>query len=165
MADFIIGEDIEDSLTSEIEVELKECNAGLVKALSAAGITSLTPVQKECLPHGLAGKDLLAKAKTGTGKTLGAHPLTHPLSYITLYHPISPYIPLYHPISPYITLYHPIPPYTTLYHPISPYITLYHPKPPYTTLYHTISHCTTLHTLYRRFLNPCCRAANAVESL
>jgi len=39
-------------------------------ALAAAGITSLTPVQAATLPHLLAGKDCLAKAKTGTGKTM-----------------------------------------------------------------------------------------------
>lgn len=42
----------------------------LVRALIAAGIVQLTPVQVACLPHCLAGGDVLAKAKTGTGKTL-----------------------------------------------------------------------------------------------
>ena len=40
-----------------------------VQALSDAGVKELTPVQSECLPHCLAGIDVLAKAKTGTGKT------------------------------------------------------------------------------------------------
>ena len=35
-----------------------------------AGITQLTPVQEQCLPHLLSGSDCLAKAKTGTGKTV-----------------------------------------------------------------------------------------------
>lgn len=35
-----------------------------------AGITKLTPVQEQCLPHLLSGSDCLAKAKTGTGKTV-----------------------------------------------------------------------------------------------
>ena len=45
-------------------------SAPLVDALAAAGITSLTPVQEQSLPHLMAGRDILAKAKTGTGKTM-----------------------------------------------------------------------------------------------
>jgi len=41
----------------------------LLSALASAGVKELTPVQSECLPHCLDGKDVLAKAKTGTGKT------------------------------------------------------------------------------------------------
>lgn len=37
--------------------------------LELLGFTSMTPVQAESLPHSLAGKDVLAKAATGTGKT------------------------------------------------------------------------------------------------
>jgi ATP-dependent RNA helicase MSS116 len=43
----------------------------LVRALLDREVSALTPVQEACLPHCLAGKDVLAKAKTGTGKTLG----------------------------------------------------------------------------------------------
>jgi len=45
-------------------------SADIVTALVATGISSLTPVQREVLPLALAGKDVLAKAKTGTGKTM-----------------------------------------------------------------------------------------------
>src|SRR5438309_2058967 len=38
--------------------------------LAAAGFTTLTPVQAAAIPHALQGKDVLATAQTGTGKTL-----------------------------------------------------------------------------------------------
>ena len=38
-------------------------------ALADAGVEELTPIQSSVLPHVLAGADVLAKAKTGTGKT------------------------------------------------------------------------------------------------
>ena len=41
----------------------------LVTALADAGVDELTPIQIGVLPHVLAGADVLAKAKTGTGKT------------------------------------------------------------------------------------------------
>lgn len=50
--------------------QLEGINDRLIRPLVSAGITGLTPVQLACLPHCLAGEDVLAKAKTGTGKTL-----------------------------------------------------------------------------------------------
>ncbi len=41
----------------------------IVKALDAAGYTAPTPVQAAAIPPALAGRDLLATAETGTGKT------------------------------------------------------------------------------------------------
>jgi ATP-dependent RNA helicase RhlE len=45
-------------------------SAGLLHKLEAAGFTTPTPVQETAIPHGLAGKDIVATAQTGTGKTL-----------------------------------------------------------------------------------------------
>src|SRR3954471_18365319 len=45
-------------------------SAGLLHKLDAAGFTTPTPVQEAALPQGLAGKDIVATAQTGTGKTL-----------------------------------------------------------------------------------------------
>jgi ATP-dependent RNA helicase DeaD len=42
----------------------------LVKALAARGITSPTPVQASVIPLALQGGDLLAQARTGSGKTM-----------------------------------------------------------------------------------------------
>ncbi|HSM38398.1 MAG TPA: DEAD/DEAH box helicase [Candidatus Limnocylindrales bacterium] len=41
----------------------------LLRAVSAQGYTEPTPVQREAIPLVLAGRDLLAGAQTGTGKT------------------------------------------------------------------------------------------------
>ncbi|WP_024329354.1 DEAD/DEAH box helicase [Thioalkalivibrio sp. ALR17-21] len=43
----------------------------LLRALSAAGYTHPTPIQAGAIPEVLAGRDLLAAAQTGTGKTAG----------------------------------------------------------------------------------------------
>ena len=40
-----------------------------MEGLDAAGYEEATPVQQEVIPHILAGKDLIAAAQTGTGKT------------------------------------------------------------------------------------------------
>ncbi len=44
-------------------------HADLLKNLSALGYVSMTPIQAQSLPHILAGKDVIAQAKTGSGKT------------------------------------------------------------------------------------------------
>ncbi|MEO7663820.1 MAG: DEAD/DEAH box helicase, partial [Candidatus Limnocylindrales bacterium] len=41
----------------------------LLRAVAAQGYTEPTPVQAQAIPHVLAGRDLLAGAQTGTGKT------------------------------------------------------------------------------------------------
>ena len=41
----------------------------LLRAVQAQGYTDPTPVQREAIPLVLAGRDLLAGAQTGTGKT------------------------------------------------------------------------------------------------
>ena len=43
----------------------------IAEALSADGITHAFPIQQQCIPLALEGRDLIGQAKTGTGKTLG----------------------------------------------------------------------------------------------
>ena len=43
--------------------------APLLRAVAAEGYSEPTPIQRECIPHVLAGRDLLGCAQTGTGKT------------------------------------------------------------------------------------------------
>ncbi|HWG85000.1 MAG TPA: DEAD/DEAH box helicase [Deinococcales bacterium] len=43
---------------------------GVLAGLAARGFTTPTPIQAETLPHTLEGRDVLGRARTGTGKTL-----------------------------------------------------------------------------------------------
>ena len=45
--------------------------AELLRALADAGYTTPTPVQAQAIPVILQGRDILAGAQTGTGKTAG----------------------------------------------------------------------------------------------
>ena len=45
-------------------------NDQLKKALNQVGLVTATPVQQATLPPLLEGKDVVAKARTGTGKTV-----------------------------------------------------------------------------------------------
>ena len=45
-------------------------SAELQRKLALANFTTPTAIQAEAIPHALAGRDVLATAQTGTGKTL-----------------------------------------------------------------------------------------------
>ncbi|MCW5520443.1 DEAD/DEAH box helicase [Aureitalea sp. L0-47] len=56
-------------------------SAALLKAISKKGYTEPTPIQVKAIPQILSGRDLLASAQTGTGKTAGfALPILQKLS-------------------------------------------------------------------------------------
>ncbi|PYE48408.1 DEAD/DEAH box helicase [Deinococcus yavapaiensis] len=42
----------------------------LAELLASRGITEASPIQEQSLPHTFAGRDLIGRARTGTGKTL-----------------------------------------------------------------------------------------------
>ena len=46
-------------------------SAELLRAIEAKGYRQATPIQQKAIPLILAGKDILAGAQTGTGKTAG----------------------------------------------------------------------------------------------
>jgi len=43
----------------------------LLRAIADKGYRQATPIQQQAIPHILAGRDILAGAQTGTGKTAG----------------------------------------------------------------------------------------------
>ncbi|MCW2120682.1 DEAD/DEAH box helicase [Flavobacterium sp. 7A] len=56
-------------------------SAALLKAISKKGYTTPSPIQQKAIPPVLQGKDVLASAQTGTGKTAGfTLPVLHLLS-------------------------------------------------------------------------------------
>lgn len=48
-----------------------ELNTSILSALKSKGYTSATPIQAQAIPAILQGKDVMAAAQTGTGKTAG----------------------------------------------------------------------------------------------
>ena len=60
----------EDAGPPALTFESLGLGSELWRALSVKGIESPSPVQAAAIPVGLAGSDVLAQARTGTGKTL-----------------------------------------------------------------------------------------------
>jgi ATP-dependent RNA helicase DeaD len=57
-----------------------DLRAPILEALAEVGYETPSPIQAACIPHLLAGRDLLGEAQTGTGKTAAfALPLLHRL--------------------------------------------------------------------------------------
>ena len=49
--------------------EALQLNPEILRAVAACGYSTPTPIQEKSIPEILAGRDLLATAQTGTGKT------------------------------------------------------------------------------------------------
>jgi len=54
---------------SQTDFSTLKLSPALLKNVASLGYTSMTPIQAQSLPHILAGKDVIAQAKTGSGKT------------------------------------------------------------------------------------------------
>ncbi|PKQ43619.1 DEAD/DEAH box helicase [Confluentibacter flavum] len=63
----------------------------LLKAISKKGYSTPSPIQQKAIPHILQGKDILASAQTGTGKTAG---FTLPLLHLLSENPKEKYSPI-----------------------------------------------------------------------
>lgn len=55
--------------TTDVKFSQLSLDDRLLKSLNEHGLTHCTPIQAECLPITLAGKDVAGQAQTGTGKT------------------------------------------------------------------------------------------------
>ncbi|GAA0340765.1 DEAD/DEAH family ATP-dependent RNA helicase [Morganella psychrotolerans] len=67
-------------MTTETELSFAEIglSADLLTALDDLGYEKPSPIQQECIPHLLAGRDVLGMAQTGSGKTAAfGLPLLH----------------------------------------------------------------------------------------
>jgi superfamily II DNA/RNA helicase len=67
----------------------------ILRAIEDTGYTTPTPIQAQAIPHVLAGRDLMAMAQTGTGKTAA---FTLPLLQRLLPHASTSASPARHPI-------------------------------------------------------------------
>lgn len=56
-------------MQSNTEFSTLKLKPSLLSTLADLGFNQMTPIQAEALPHVLNGKDILAQAKTGSGKT------------------------------------------------------------------------------------------------
>ncbi|XP_072971361.1 DEAD-box ATP-dependent RNA helicase 16 [Typha angustifolia] len=73
-------EEVEQMEGEEISFENLGLDEQLTRALRKKGITTPTPIQCEAIPLVLEGKDVVARAKTGSGKTFAyLLPLLHQL--------------------------------------------------------------------------------------
>lgn len=54
---------------SEYDFSSLDLNPALIDNLASLGYTEMTPIQAQALPHVLKNKDIIARAKTGSGKT------------------------------------------------------------------------------------------------
>jgi superfamily II DNA/RNA helicase len=72
-----------------------ELDAKILRAIEETGYTEPTPIQAQAIPHVIAGRDLMAMAQTGTGKTAA---FTLPMLQRLLPHASTSASPARHPI-------------------------------------------------------------------
>eukprot|EP00850_Spirogloea_muscicola_P020345 SM000213S06810 [mRNA] locus=s213:40998:47444:- [translate_table: standard] len=65
-----VSPDQDDGAEDELAIENLGISPEIVGALAARDITRLFPIQKAVLEPAMAGRDVIGRAKTGTGKTL-----------------------------------------------------------------------------------------------
>ncbi|MFF5342137.1 DEAD/DEAH box helicase [Streptomyces althioticus] len=73
----VVPENIEDTDTTAVETTAPEITfaslglpEGVVRKLAQNGVTTPFPIQAATIPDALAGKDILGRGRTGSGKTL-----------------------------------------------------------------------------------------------
>ncbi|MEV7384811.1 DEAD/DEAH box helicase [Streptomyces sp. NPDC091215] len=68
--EFRLPENTTPALPAVEDFAALDMPAGLLKTLTAQGVTTPFPIQAATLPNSLAGRDLLGRGRTGSGKTL-----------------------------------------------------------------------------------------------
>ncbi|MFI5755246.1 DEAD/DEAH box helicase [Streptomyces sp. NPDC051569] len=68
--EFTLPETITPALPAVESFDELDMPAGLLKTLTAQGVTDPFPIQGATLPNSLAGRDILGRGRTGSGKTL-----------------------------------------------------------------------------------------------
>ena len=86
---------MEQTDTDKILFSSLKLDPQILRAIEEQGYTEPTPVQAQAIPHILAGRDLMAMAQTGTGKTAA---FTLPLLQLLLPHASSSTSPARHQI-------------------------------------------------------------------
>jgi len=86
---------MDDSVKEPITFANLDLDPKILRAIEEAGYTAPTPIQAQAIPHVLAGRDLMAMAQTGTGKTAA---FTLPLLQRLLPHASTSVSPARHPI-------------------------------------------------------------------
>jgi ATP-dependent RNA helicase RhlE len=79
------GPSLEICLNTEVDFSGLGLAEPLLRAISEEGYTQPTPIQQKAIPLVMAGRDLLAAAQTGTGKTAG---FTLPILHALLNNPV-----------------------------------------------------------------------------
>jgi superfamily II DNA/RNA helicase len=86
---------MEDKAVEKVKFSSLSLDPQIVKAVEEEGYTEPTPIQAQAIPQVLAGRDLMAMAQTGTGKTAA---FTLPLLQRLLPHASTSASPARHPI-------------------------------------------------------------------
>src|SRR3989338_4169102 len=84
-----------DTAPDKIKFSSLNLDPQILKAVEEEGYTEPTPIQAQAIQHVLAGRDLMAMAQTGTGKTAA---FTLPLLQRLLPHASTSTSPARHPI-------------------------------------------------------------------
>ncbi|MDO8464806.1 MAG: DEAD/DEAH box helicase [Gallionella sp.] len=84
-----------DTAVTKVMFSSLNLDPQILRAIEEEGYTEPTPIQAQAIPHVLAGRDLMAMAQTGTGKTAA---FTLPLLQLLLPHASTSASPARHPI-------------------------------------------------------------------
>src|SRR3989338_11256482 len=84
-----------DTTADKVMFSSLNLDAQILRAIEEEGYTEPTPIQAQAIPQVLAGRDLMAMAQTGTGKTAA---FTLPLLQRLLPHASTSASPARHPI-------------------------------------------------------------------